>query len=257
MANMLDKYGVPLPSGRNKTMLQPKAKYKFRVIVYNFGTDIDERDYIALDTDKVDRPSVSFSSHKLFQFTTNASYVGSYDWSPISLTIRDSVGNKSTKAISRQLQKQMDFQRRITPRSDQDFGGYKFGMIIQMLNGRNSDDDLENLGRDTLTDVATAATNNPGLVNAVDQFIGGSSYNSIGVVEYFVCTGCIITNADYDSLDYSSSSPLNITLTIKPDNVHQFDSIEEMFKSRISSLLPDEVNQGLDILDKVIGSVGL
>lgn len=257
MANMLDKYGVPLPSGKNRTMLQPKAKYKFRVIVYNFGTDIDERDYIALDTDKVDRPSVSFSAHKLFQFTTNASYIGSHDWKPITLTIRDSIGNKSTKAIARQLQKQMDFQRRITARGEQDYAGYKFGMVIQMLSGRNSDDSLENLGRDVLTDAISGATNNPGLTNAVDQFLGGSSYNSAGVIEYFVCTGCIITDTDYDSLDYSSSAPVSITLTIKPDSVHQFDSIDEMYKTRISSLLPDDVNQGLDILDRVIGSVGL
>lgn len=257
MANMIDKYGVPLPSGRNRTMLQPKAKYKFRVIVYNFGTDIDDRDHIALDVDSVDRPSISFKTHKVFQFATNSSYIGSHDWNPITLTLRDSVGNKSTKALSRQLQKQLDFQRRITPRSEQDFGGYKFGIVIQMLSGRNNDDNLESLGRDTLTDAVTAATNNPGLTNAVDQFIGGSSYNSAGVVEYFVCTGCIITDTNYDSLDYSSSSPLTIKLTIKPDNVVQFDSIEEMYKMRISSLFPDEVNQGLDILDRVIGSVGL
>ena len=257
MANMLDKYGVPLPSGANRTMLQPKARYKFRVIVYNFGTEIDERDHIALDVDAVDRPSITFKTHKVFQFTTNSSYVGSHDWNPIKLTIRDSIGNKSTKAISRQLQKQLDFQRRITAKSEQDYSGYKFGMIIQMLNGRNSDDSLDNLGRDTIIDAATAATNNGGLVNAVDQFLGGSNYNSAGVMEYFVCTGCIITDTDYDSLDYSSSAPLKISLTIKPDTVHQFDSIEEMYKTRISSLLPDGVNQGLDILDRIIGSVGL
>lgn len=257
MANMLDKYGVPLPSGRNKTMLQPKAKYKFRVIVYNFGTEIDERDYIALDVDSVDRPSVTFATHKLFQFTTNTSYVGSYDWNPITLTLRDSIGNESTKAISRQLQKQLDFQRRITARDAQNFGGYKFGLIIQMLNGRNMEDNLDSFGRDTLVDVGTAATNNPGLVNAVDQFIGGSTYNSAGVVEYFICTGCILTDVNYDALDYSSSAPLNIKLTIKPDTVHQYDTIEEMFKDRIDSLLPDEVNQGLDIIDRVIGSMGI
>lgn len=257
MANMLNKFGVPLPSGRNKAMLQPKAKYKFRVIVYNFGTQIDERDHIALDVDKVDRPSISFSTHKLYQFTTNTSYVGSHDWNPITLTLRDSVGNASTKALSRQIQKQLDFQRRITSREGQDYGGYKFGLIIQMLNGRNSEDSLDNLGRDTLTDVATSLTNNSGLVNAVDQFIGGSSYNSAGVMEYFVCIGCVIQDVSYDSLDYSSSAPLNLTITIKPDTVHQYDTIEEMYKARISSLLPDEVNQGLDIIDRVFGSVGL
>lgn len=257
MADMLSKYGVPMPSGKNKTMLQPKAQYKFRVIVYNFGTEIDERDHIALDVDKVDRPSISFSTHKLYQFTTNTSYIGSYDWKEIKLTIRDSIGNDSAKAVSRQLQKQKDFQRRITSKSEQDYAGYKFGMIIQMLNGRNYDDSLESLGRNTSTSVASAVTNNTGLVNAIDKFIGGSTYNTSGVMEYFVCTGCIITDISYDSLDYGSSSPVTMQLTIKPDSCLQFDDIEEMYKVRISSLLPDSVNQGLDILDRVLGSTGI
>ncbi len=238
-------------------MLQPKAKYKFRVIVYNFGTDIDERDHIALDVDKVDRPSISFNTHKLRQFSTNSSYVGSYDWKEITLTIRDSVGNLSAKALSRQLQKQIDFQRRMTPRSEQDYGDYKFGMVIQMLNGRNQEDNLDTLGRETLVDVGTAITNNPGLVNAVDQFIGGSTYNSAGVMEYFVLIGCIITDISYDSLDYSSSDAVTMTVTIKPDNCVQFDNIEEMYSTRINSLLPEKVNQGLDIIDRVFGSIGL
>ena len=255
--NMINKYGVPLPSGRNRSMLQPKAKHKFRVIVYNFGTDIDERDHIALDVDKVDRPTVTFSTHKLYQFTTNTSYIGSHDWDPITLTIRDSVGNASAKALSRQLQKQLDFQRRITSRTDHDYGSYKFGIVIQMLNGRNSDDTLEDLGRNTLVNATTAATNNTGLVNAVDQFIGGSSYNSAGVMEYFVLTGCVIQNISYDSLDYSSSSPVEMVITIKPDNCIQFDNIEEMYSTRINSLLPENVNQGLDIIDRVFGSIGL
>lgn len=257
MANMLNKYGVPLPSGRNKTMLQPKAKYKFRVIVYNFGTDIDERDHIALDVDQVDRPTVTFGTQKLNMFTTNTSYITTQDWNSITLTIRDSVGNESAKAISRQLQKQLDFQRRITARSDQEYSGYKFGLIIQMLNGRNSEDTLSNLAHDTIVDTASAITNNQGLTNAIDQFIGGSKYNTAGIMEYFVCVGCIIENVNYDSLDYSSSSPVTMKISIKPDNVVQYDTIEEMYSSRINSLLPDSVNQGLDIIDKVFGSVGL
>lgn len=254
---MLNKYGVPLPSGKNKTMLQPKSKYKFRVIVYNFGTDINDRDHIALDVDQVDRPSVTFNTQKVDMFSTNSSYFTKHNWNPIVLTIRDSVGNESAKALSRQLQKQLDFPRRITSRSEQNYAGYKFGLIIQMLNGRNSEDTLTNLGRDTAVDITSAVTNNQGLTNAIDQFIGGSSYNSDGIMEYFVCVGCIIQDINYDSLDYSSSSPVTMKVTIKPDNVVQYDTINEMYSNRISSLLSDEVNQGLDIIDKIFGQAGL
>lgn len=257
MANMMDKYGVPLPSGRNKGMLQPKSKYKFRVIVYNFGTDVNDRDHIALDVDSVDRPKITFSTHKLYQFTTNTSYVGSHDWSPITLTIRDSIGNASAKSLAKQLQKQLDFQRRISSRSEQDYGGYKFGLIIQMLNGRNAEDTVDDLLRNTAVDSASALTGNTALVNSIDKFIGGSSYNSAGILEYFVCVGCVITDIDYDSLQYSSSDPVEMKITIKPDNVVQFDSLQEMYQTRIDSLLPDSVNQGLNIIDQLFGGTSL
>lgn len=48
-----------------------------------------------------------------------------------------------------------------------------------------------------------------------------------------------------------------MVITIKPDNCIQFDNIEEMYSTRINSLLPENVNQGLDIIDRVFGSIGL
>jgi len=126
-----------------------------------------------------------------------------------------------------------------------------------MLNGRNSEDELPNLGRDTVVDIVGAVTNNEGLTNAIDQFIGGSRYNTAGVMEYFVCVGCIIEDVNYDTLDYSSSAPVTMKVTIKPDNVVQYDNIEQMYSTRINSLLPDSVNKGLDIIDRVFGQIGL
>lgn len=251
--NMMDKYGVPLPSGRNRTMSQPKVKHKFRVVVYNFGTDIDEKDYIALEVEDVDRPSISFETHQLYQFATNTSYVGKWDWKPITLTIRDAVDNKAAKAIIRQLQKQLDFQRRISSRSDQSFAGYKFRMMIETTGGANPDDSLTNLGRDTAIDAATALTNNQGLVNSIDDFVGGNGYNAVSTLDRWVLYGCIITDIEWDSLDYGSSQYLTIKLTIKPDNCVQYDMIEEMFSDRISSLLPDNVDNALDIVDRIFG----
>ncbi|AQW88727.1 putative structural protein [Erwinia phage pEa_SNUABM_50] len=257
MANMMDKYGVPLPSGRNKTMSQPKIKHKFRVVVSNFGTDIDEKDHVALEASEVDRPSVSFETHQLYQFATNTSYVGRWDWKPITLTIRDSVDNKVAKSIIRQLQKQLDFQRRISAKSEQEYAGYKFRMMIETTGGANPDDSLTNLGRDTAVDAGTAITNNAGLVNAIDDFVGGNGYNAVSTIDRWVCYGCIITDISWDSLDYGSSQFLTIKLTIKPDNCVQYDMIEEMYSDRISSLLPDSVDNALDIVDKIFGSAGI
>lgn len=257
MASMMDKYGVPLPSGRNKTMSQPKVKHKFRVVVYNFGIDIDEKDHIALEVESVDRPSISFETHQLYQFATNTSYVGRWDWKPITLTIRDSVDNHSAKAIIRQLQKQLDFQRRISAKSEQPFAGYKFRMMIETTGGANPDDSLTNLIRDTAVDAATAVTNNAGLVNAIDDFVDGKGYNAISTLDRWVCYGCIITDIQWDSLDYGSSQYLTMKLTIKPDNCVQYDMIEEMYSDRINSLLSDKTNNALDIVDKIFGNARL
>lgn len=251
---MMDKYGVPLPSGRNKTMSQPKVKHKFRVVVYNFGTDVDEKDHVALEVNNVDRPSISFETHQLKMFGTNTSYLGRWDWKPITLTIRDAVDNKVAKSIIRQLQKQLDFQRRISAKSEQQYAGYKFRMMIETTGGANPDDSINNLIRDTAVDSATAITNNAGLVNAIDDFVGGNGYNAISTIDRWVCYGCIITDLEWDSLDYGSSQFITIKLTIKPDNCVQYDMIEEMYSDKISSLLPDDVNSTLDIIDRIFGS---
>lgn len=254
MATMMDKYGVPLPSGANRSMSQPKVKHKFRVVVYNFGTDVNEKDYVALEVNSVDRPSISFETHQIKLFGTNTSYVGRWDWKPITLTIRDAVDNKVAKSIIRQLQKQLDFQRRISAKSEQPTAGYKFRMMIETTGGANPEDSVNNLLRDTAVDSATAITNNAGLVNAIDDFVGGNGYNAISTLDRWVLYGCIITDLEWDSLDYGSSQFITIKLTIKPDNCVQYDMIEEMYSDKITSLLPDDVNSTLDIIDRIFGS---
>jgi len=256
-ASILDKFGVPLPSGRNRTMSQPKIKHKFRVVVFNFGIDIDEKDYMAMNVDEVDRPSVEFETFQLQYFSGNTSYIGKHNWKPITLVIRDSVDNLAAKGITRQLQKQLDFHRRISDRSQQQTASYKFKMLIETTGGANPDDTLTNLIRDTAVDSGTAITNNQGLVGAIDDFVGGKGYNAISSLDRWVCYGCIIQDITWDTLNYGSSDYITIKLTIKPDNCVQYDMIEEMFSNRISSLLPDKVDNALDIVDKIFGNIGL
>lgn len=251
MASMLDKYGVPLPSGRSRTMSQPKLKHKFRVVVYNFGTDIDEKDYIALEVDQVDRPSVSFEVHQLNNFDSNTKYLGKHNWKPITLTIRDAVNNKAAKALVRQLQKQLDFQRRISVRSAQRTAGYKFKMMIETTNGSNPDDTMTQLIHDTSLDIGEAITNNPGLVNAIDKFVTPPGYDGVGTLDRWLCYGCIISDISWDTLDYSSSQYVTIKLTIEVDNCVQYDILSEMYDTHVDSLLPDDVNNALDIFDQL------
>lgn len=257
MANIMDKFGVPLPSGRNRTMSQPKIKHKFRVVVYNFGTDMYEKDNIALNVDEIDRPSVEFEVHQLQYFNSNTKYFGKHNWKPITLTIRDSVDNLAAKGVYRQLQKQLDFHRRISLRSDQNTASYKFRLMLETTGGANPLDTVTNLVRDTAVDSATAITNNQGLVNDVDQFIGGKGYNAIDTLDRWVCYGCMISDIEWDSVNYGSSEYITMKLTIEYDNAVQYDMIEEMFSDKITSLLPDKIDSALDIVDKIFGNVGI
>lgn len=251
MANILDKYGVPLPSGRNATMKQPKPKYKFRVIVYNFGTDIDEKDYIAIDVDNVDRPSLSFSVQRLNNFNSNSKYVGKHNWNPITLTVRDSVDNKAATAIARQVQKQLDFQRRISSKSAQLKSSYTFRMAIETLSGQNPDDTMTNLIHDTVVDIGEAVTNNPGLINSIDQWLKPDGFNNNGLLDKWVCFGCVISEVDWDNLDYSNSKFLTIKLTIEMANCVQYNRISEIYGAPIDTLLPDEMNDFLNVIDNM------
>lgn len=256
-ASIMDKFGVPLPSGRNRTMSQPKIKHKFRVVVYGFGTDIDEKDYLAMNVDEVDRPSVEFETFQLQYFNSNTNYFGKHSWKPITLVIRDSVDNLAAKGIYRQLQKQLDFHRRISDRNQQQTASYKFRMMIETTGGANPDDTLTNFLRDTAVDAGTALTNNQGLVNAIDDFVGGKGYNAMSTLDRWVCYGCMIQDISWDSINYGSSDYITIKLTIAIDNAVQYDMIEEMYSTRIRSLLPDSVDNGLDIIDRIFGGISL
>lgn len=248
MANSLDKYGVPLPSGINRAMSQPKAKYKFRVVVERFGINSDDKDHMTMEVDEVSRPKVNFSPQTIWMFGRSTTYMGAESWEPITLTIRDSVSNGAAKAIARQVQKQRDFQRRLCEKSVQKYASYKFGMFIETLTGENREDSLNDIGRETAEDIANAITNNPALTGSISHVISGADRS---VSDYFYCTGCMITDIDYDTLNYSSSQYVTIKLTIKPDNVIQFDQLDKMYADQISSLLGEDVDDVLNIIDNI------
>lgn len=257
MTATINKYGVPLPSGRNLTMMQPKVQHRFRISVYNFGTGtVDERDWMALNVESADRPSISFETHELAMFTSPVKYFGKHSYKPINVTVRDDVGNHVAKSVAKQIQRQLDFHRRITDPSNQQYSGYKFSVILEILSGENPSDTMSQLGRNTALDAATAITNNAGLVNSVDTLIGGSSVNTLRL-EYWLLTGCFLGDIDYDELNYSSSSYNKIKLNIQYDTAVQYDSIEEMYSDQIQSTLGKKTDKTLNVLDKVFGNISL
>lgn len=180
MANMIDKFGVPLPGGGRISMKQPKAKYKFRVIFFGFGAQ-DDGNHITIDTNTVGAPHVQHENITVHSYNSSMHYKGKYSWNEIEVVFRDSVGNMSAKAIYNQLRKEFNYYTQESRVTDSQF---KFEMWIQELDGSNSES-TTNLYQGTLST--------------------------------WVCQSCFITDANFGDWDYSDSNPQVITMSIQPD----------------------------------------
>ncbi|WEM33262.1 hypothetical protein EJP02_201 [Escherichia phage EJP2] len=197
MANMIDKYGVPLPGGGRISMKQPKAKYKFRVIFFGFGVG-DDGNYITVDTNTVGAVHVEHEDVTVHSYNSSAHYKGKYTWSPIEVAFRDSVGNMSAKAVYNQMRKEFNYYTQESRMTDSQF---KFEMWIQELDGSNSES-TTNLFEGTLST--------------------------------WVCQGCFISDSNFGEWDYSSSDAQVITMTVRPDGCAKLGPEGQPFGDEVS-----------------------
>lgn len=180
MANLLDKYCVPIPGVSRSPMKQPKLKFRFRVVFFGFGANGDGQ-FITLDTNTVGTPTVSHENGVVHSYNSSAHYKGKYSWDEIEVAFRDTVGNMSLKALYNQLRKEFNYY---SQESRTTASQYKFEMWIQALDGSNSDN----------------------LTNLYE-----------GTEHTWICQGCFIVNSNFGDWDYSSSDAQVITMSIQPD----------------------------------------
>jgi len=129
----------------------------------------------------VTRPSVSFTDIPVDVYNSVVHIAGKHSWDPLTLNLRDDANKQVQLLVGQQIQKQFDFYDQSSAYSGQD---YKFRMYIEILDGGNG---------------TKAAT----------------------VLETFEVLGCYIESANYNSLAYSASEPVTITLSIRFDNALQ------------------------------------
>jgi hypothetical protein len=132
----LSKFTVPLPSGQSATnqgLLFPKLKYRFRVILENFGLSKPSTE-LTKQVVNCSRPEVSFENKELHIYNSRINYAGKYSWNEITVTLRDDVTNSVSKLVGEQVQKQFDFFEQSSAASGSD---YKFVTKIEMLDGGN------------------------------------------------------------------------------------------------------------------------
>jgi hypothetical protein len=127
------------------------------------------------------RPEITFDDITLEVYNSKVRLAGKHTWSDVTVNIRDDVLGNVSRLVGEQLQRQFDFFEQASAGSGID---YKFVTRCEMLDG-------------------------------------GNGTNAPQVLETWELYGCYLTTASYNQVQYSSSDPVQITLTIRFDNALQ------------------------------------
>ena len=182
----LTKMTVPLASDQsNPTQGLLMPKLKYRFRVEFQNFGVSTpRTELTKQVMDFTRPSVSFEQIDIPIYNSTIKLAGKYSWGDITCNLRDDAGGTVTKLVGEQLQKQLDFAEQASASSGID---YKFVTQFQVLDGGNG-------------------TNEP------------------QVLETWEIYGCYLSEVNYGDMNYGTSEPATIALTIRFDNAVQVNS---------------------------------
>lgn len=173
---LISTLGVPI-DGNATTTIMPKLSYRFRVtFVGDDFTSQPTRNVITAN-----RPSLQHDPIQLDSYNSRVYLAGKHSWAPVSVVFRDDVDSETMKQINKQMNKQMDHANQSGVQAGQ---GYKFGMIIETLDGGNPDP---------------------------------------GVLDTYELAGCYITQVSYGDMNYGSSDQITMQITVQYDNCEIYD----------------------------------
>jgi hypothetical protein len=127
------------------------------------------------------RPTLSFEPIDIPIYNSTIKLAGKYSWGDVTCNLRDDAGGKVSQLVGEQLQKQLDFYEMASAASGID---YKFKTRFEVLDGANG---------------ATDA----------------------GVLETWELYGCYLSEVNYGDMNYGTSEPASVSLTIRFDNAAQ------------------------------------
>lgn len=129
----------------------------------------------------IQRPQVQFDEITLDIYNSKLYLAGKHAWQETQINLRDDAQGSVSKLIGQQLQKQMDFVEQASAATGQD---YKFQINYEVLDG-------------------------------------GNGTMAPSVLETWELYGCFIKTANYNNMDYKTSEPATIQLSIRFDNAIQ------------------------------------
>ena len=185
----LTKMTVPLASDQSQStqgLLMPKLKYRFRVTFEGFGVTNSASPTTELTKQVMDftRPTLSFEEMLVPIYNSTIKLAGKHSWGDISCTLRDDASGQITRLVGEQLQKQLDFAEQASAAAGID---YKFTTTLQILDGGNG-------------------TSEP------------------AVLEQWEMYGCYLKEVNYGDLNYGTSEPVTVAMTISYDNAMQVNA---------------------------------
>ena len=182
----LSKLTVPLPAGQSSAsqgLLMPKLKYRFRVTLQNFGVTSPTTE-LTKQVMSCTRPEISFETIVLDVYNSKVKLAGKYNFTEVTLKVRDDATGAVSKLVGEQVQKQYDFFEQASAASGID---YKFTTMIEILDG------------------------------------GNGAYTPT-TLETFELTGAWLSKVTYSDVDYKSNDPVDISMSIVFDNATQLDA---------------------------------
>lgn len=157
-------------------------KLKYRFRVNLLNFGVEPSVELTKQVADVGRPKVSFEEMPIDVYNSKVKLAGKYSWENITLNLRDDAAGNVQKLVGQQVQKQFDFMEQASARSGID---YKFQTQVEVLDG-------------------------------------GNGAQEITVLERFELYGCFLQNVDYGDMNYGTSEPATVALTIVYDNAIQF-----------------------------------
>lgn len=136
---------------------------------------------ISMQVKKVSRPVVTFEEVELHRYNSVAFVAGKHKWDELKMTVEDDISGSATRVVQAQLQKQQ----------------WLIGAEGQWL-------------------AAAGEASLYKFVAYLDMMDGNAQ-----VVEKWTVEGCFIKAADWSELDYSDSSAVEISLTLRFDHARQ------------------------------------
>ena len=127
------------------------------------------------------RPEVTFEEMTIDVYNSKIKMAGKHSWSNTTVNVRDDALGTVSRLVGEQLQKQFDFFEQSSAAAGID---YKFTLRCEMLDG-------------------------------------GNGVDTVSVLETWELYGCYLQMVNYNDLNYATSEPVTISMTISFDKALQ------------------------------------